>query len=287
MIRNKTARVSIVIPVYNEADQLDACLQAIVAQTNEPYEVIVVDNNSTDTTVAVAERYDFVKVLCEPRQGVVHARNRGFNAARGDIIGRIDADTSLPSDWVSTVSLLFAARPIDAVSGSISYYDTALARAIARVDLFFRRQISRGMGDEVFLYGANMAIRRSAWLRVRESTCLRGGLHEDYDLAIHAHERGAKVVFDERLQATTTLRRFDMKTREFWHYVWLNPHTYALHGRKSQRHMYPAMALLVMFYWLLKALHRGYDVETMHFSWQRLLGEEPVQARVNPATFVD
>lgn len=265
---------------------MDVCLQAIARQTIKPAEVLVVDNNSTDNTVLVAKRYAFVTLLREPLQGVVYARNRGFDAARGDIIGRIDADTTLPADWVKTVQTLFADQSIDALSGAVSYYDIALPKAIAHVDLFFRLQISRGMGDEVFLYGANMAIRRASWLRTRKTVCLKGGLHEDYDLAIHAQEAGAKVVFDKRLLATTTLRRFDMETREFWHYVWLNPHTYAAHGRRSQRHMYPAMTLLVVFYWLLKALHRGYDVESMRFSWQKLLGPS-VPARVNPATFVD
>jgi glycosyltransferase involved in cell wall biosynthesis len=286
MIQNKALRVSIVIPVYNEADHLDACLQAIAQQSSNPLEVIVVDNNSTDDTVAIVGRYSFVTLLHETRQGVVYARNRGFNAARGEIIGRIDADTLLPVNWVATLQELFRNDGVDALSGSVDYYDIALAKAVARVDLFFRLQIARGMGNEVFLYGANMAIRRSSWLRVRSSACLAGGLHEDYDLAIHAYDAGLQVVFDKRLHATTTLRRFDMETRAFWYYVWLNPHTYALHGRKSQRHMYPAMLLLVLFYWLLKALHRGYDVETMHFSWQKLLGPT-ASARVNPATFVD
>jgi glycosyltransferase involved in cell wall biosynthesis len=286
MIQNKKPRVSIVIPVYNEADQLDVCLQAIARQTVKPVEVLVVDNNSTDDTVSVASRYGFVTLLHESLQGVVYARNRGFNAALGDVIGRIDADTTLPPDWVATLSDLFADQTVDAVSGSVSYYDIALPRAVARVDLFFRQQIARGMGEEVFLYGANMALRRTSWLKARDSICLKGGVHEDYDLAIHLEDARERVVFDGRLRASTTLRRFDMESRAFWYYVWLQPHTYAIHGRKSQRHMYPAMILLSVFYWLLKALHRGYDVEAMRFSWQKLL-DPAVPARVNPATFVD
>src|SRR4051812_42172740 len=102
--------VSIVIPVYNEADQLAACLQAIARQTVRPLEVIVVDNNSTDGTAAIAKRFPFVRLLTEKKQGVVHARNTGFKATRGGIIGRIDADTILPPTWVAQVQTIFTAK---------------------------------------------------------------------------------------------------------------------------------------------------------------------------------
>src|SRR5689334_10679087 len=106
-MKKYSMKTSIVIPVYNEAAQLGACLRAIAQQTVKPLEVIVVDNNSTDGTRAVAEAYDFVTVLEEPRQGVVHARSRGFDAARGDIIARIDADSILPADWLANVETVF------------------------------------------------------------------------------------------------------------------------------------------------------------------------------------
>jgi glycosyltransferase involved in cell wall biosynthesis len=56
MIQSNIRRVSIVIPVYNEAPRLGACLEAIALQTAAPYEVIVVDNNSSDGTREVAAR---------------------------------------------------------------------------------------------------------------------------------------------------------------------------------------------------------------------------------------
>src|SRR5215218_5513436 len=117
MIQSKSLRVSIVVPVYNEGAQLAACLEAIAAQRSVPYEVIVVDNNSTDDTIAVAKSFNFVKLLRESRQGVVHARNRGFDAARGQIIARIDADTVLPPGWTGQVQATFQNSGVSAVSG--------------------------------------------------------------------------------------------------------------------------------------------------------------------------
>lgn len=279
-------RITIVIPVYNEAEHLGACLEAIAEQRLAPYEVIIVDNNSSDETTVVAKSFPFVTLLHESRQGVVHARNRGFNAARGDIIGRIDADTILPPNWTENVATIFGDQAIDAVSGAVTYYDLPYIKLTSRIDLFFRQAIARGMGKEVFLYGANMAIRRQAWLKARSAMCQDGGLHEDFDLAIHAEEAGARVVFDQRLKAAVSLRRIDVSWRNFREYALLSPRTYARHGRTSQRHMYPAVGLVTSFYWLIKLLHRSYDTDSLSFSWQKLLA--PVEnVRPNPATFVD
>ena len=100
---NKPLTLSIVIPAYNEENHLKTCLDSIAAQIDRPEEVIVVDNNSTDKTALIAQSYPFVTLLKEPRQGVVFARDKGFNAAKSQIIGRIDADSVLPPDWVTKV----------------------------------------------------------------------------------------------------------------------------------------------------------------------------------------
>jgi glycosyltransferase involved in cell wall biosynthesis len=174
MIQSSTLRVSIVIPVYNEAAQLGACLAAIAAQTIKPYQVIVVDNNSDDATAAIAASYDFVTLLREPKQGVVHARARGFDAARGEIIARIDGDSLLPTDWVACVQTVFNERAIDAVSGMALYYNVAAAPLFNAIDLFFRRRLSWQLKDRVYLWGANMALRREAWKQFASvAVCMR------------------------------------------------------------------------------------------------------------------
>src|SRR5581483_7315847 len=100
---NKTLTLTIVIPVFNEEDHIAACLSAIAAQTAAPDEVIVVDNNSSDKTPQIAASYPFVRLIKARKQGVLFARNKGFDAAKSDIIGRIDADSLLPSRWVEIV----------------------------------------------------------------------------------------------------------------------------------------------------------------------------------------
>jgi glycosyltransferase involved in cell wall biosynthesis len=266
-------KVSIVIPVYNEAQRITACLEAIARQTVMPYEVIVVDNNSTDDTVAAVQRFPFVTVITAKRQGVVHARNRGFNAARGDIIGRIDADTWIPTDWVETLQTLFQ-DDIDAVSGAVSYHDIPVRRLLSAVDLTLRRQAAKSMGDEVFLLGANMAVRRTAWHVAKRNLCARGGMHEDFDLAIHLSEASFRVCFREELTASISARCLDDTVKDFWTYALLSPGTYAQHNVRAGRHMYLIVVLVLLFHVPLRALYRGANQNQMYH-------------RVNPATFVD
>lgn len=278
--------VSIVIPVYNEAAQLPACLEAIARQTVRPAEVIVVDNNSTDGTVSTARHYPFVTVVREIRQGVVHARDRGFQMASGDIIGRIDADTVITDNWVATVQRIFETGPVDAVTGAARYHDMAWSPLLNCIDLVLRRYLARVLGREVALQGANMAIRRSVWQAIRPYLCHASGMHEDFDIGIHANERGYNVVFDESLVVALGYRQAEGCFEDFSAYLLLNPRTYAIHGLRSYRHMYPLIYLAMAFYLPIKILHRGYNAKTKRFSWSRLVRAKN-DLRVNPGTFVD
>jgi glycosyltransferase involved in cell wall biosynthesis len=282
-------KISIVIPVYNEAERLGACLEAIAAQTVAPHEVVVVDNNSTDDTMAIACRYPFVRLIREPRQGVVYARTAGFNVARGDILGRIDGDSIIAPDWVATVQRIFQEDPgLAAVSGAVNYYGMALSGVVDVCDLFIRRRIARLMGRDVALQGANLALRRKAWLKVRGDLCSRGNLHEDFDLAIHLVRAGYRNKFDERLRVLLDFQRVNMGWRGFNKYVWLSPQSYSQHHLKSQRHMYPIVIFLSMVYGPLKLLHRAYDPELKRGTWQQLVSPaQPSVIRPNPALFVD
>lgn len=279
--------VSIIIPAYNEEGHLALCLDSIARQTVKPLEVIVVDNNSTDGTVAVASRYPFVTVLHEPRQGVAYARDRGFNAARGDIIGRIDGDSMVSADWVETVVSIFAGdKNLAATSGRMRYYDVAWSEGVNAIDLFVRRRFARLLGREVALQAANMAIRRDVWHKVKSSLCYRSGLHEDFDLAIHTNWQNFDVTFDERLVASISARMADRTPMDFFRYVWLNPRSYTSHGVRSGRHIYPVAILVLLFYLPLRLMHRGYDHQEKRFSLKALLAYRDA-SRVNPATFID
>lgn len=283
MIQNKRPLVSIVIPVYNEAEQLGVCLEAIAAQTVTPYEVIVVDNNSTDGTAAATRRFGFVTLLQESKQGVVHARNHGFDTAKGEIIARIDADTILPLGWIAQVQSIFQSPTrVSAVSGAPHYYDFPLARLADAVDWPLRARLARKLKRTNFLWGANMAVRRSDWLKVRGVLCSAQGMHEDFDLGIHLQEYGLDVVYDEQLVAGVSSRRIDNRFRSFVRYTLVSPRTYALHGLRSRYHMYPTLFVCWACYLPARLIYRAYNPTTKSYSLGQLLSAS--SGRVDPTT---
>ena len=115
-------RFSVVVPAYNEAAYLGRALESLQHQDYDgTYEIIVVDNNSTDDTAAIAAGYG-VRVVRERQQGVCAARQRGVDCASGEIIISTDADTTQPRDWLRTIDARFAAsdRTV-AVAGPCRY----------------------------------------------------------------------------------------------------------------------------------------------------------------------
>lgn len=277
--------VSIVIPVYNEEQQLAACLDSIARQTVKPFEVIVVDNNSTDNTVAIARSYSFVRLLHETQQGVVHARNRGFYAARGDIIGRLDTDTRLSANWVERIIHIFSDPAIDAVSGSIGFHDVPFSAFFSNIDGFFRRYLARNLArhDQLFLYGSNMAMRKAAWQHIANDLCNNHSFHEDIDMAAHFAATPFVIAFDSQLRVEVSARRIDSSPASYYNYVLANSRTYAAHDLKGRYYMYPVEWLTIIFYAPLRVLYRSYEVSTGRFSWSHFI-RPSYQQRVSPVS---
>jgi len=87
------ASVSVVVPAHQAAAYLGECLASIVGQTRPPDEVIVVDDGSTDDTVAIATSFGpLVQVISTPHLGAANARNVAINAANGNVVAMCDAD---------------------------------------------------------------------------------------------------------------------------------------------------------------------------------------------------
>ncbi|HKR81972.1 MAG TPA: glycosyltransferase family 2 protein [Candidatus Saccharimonadales bacterium] len=286
----RTARptVSLVIPAYNEESHLGACLEAVAAQTVRPLEVIVVDNNSTDDTANIARRYPFVTLLREPRQGVVYARDAGFNAARGDIIGRTDADSILAPNWVEELQKAFVDPAVEATSGVVEYRDVGCKKAFDVIDKRFRFFLAgrTAARHELFLYGVTMGVRRSAWHAVRGDVCHERHMHEDLDLAAHMSRRRQRVTFTPNMHASIAPRQAASGLKEYNKYVWSGPRVYAEHGLRSQCFMYPMAVFTSVLYLPIHLLYKGYNPTTRRFSLRYALRATSAPTRVSPVSDV-
>ncbi|HSA84451.1 MAG TPA: glycosyltransferase family 2 protein [Patescibacteria group bacterium] len=201
--------VSVVIPAFNEEQYLKRCLQSIFTQEIAPDEVIAVNNNSTDKTVSIAQQFP-VRIIYETQQGMIQARNRGFNEATSEIIARTDADTRVPRDWIKKIKQHFEDERVVAVSGTATTYDAinnlskhAMLQTLKSYTVIMRKVLGHDC-----MIGPNMAIRATTWEKIKNSVCLNNNdVHEDIDLSIHLAAFG-KIIFDKTLVVNSSSRRF-------------------------------------------------------------------------------
>lgn len=192
--------VSVVIPVRDDADELRACLAALAGQTHPPLEVVVVDNGSSDDSVAVALAAG-ARVVTEPRVGIPHAAATGYDAARGEVIARLDADSRPRPDWVEQVAAAFAAGDVDAVTGPGRFHDVpwVLRGVAAVVYLGAYYVLTRLAIANTPLWGSSMALRADVWQRASSQVHRDADVHDDMDLAFVLGPR-ARVRFVRSLR---------------------------------------------------------------------------------------
>lgn len=177
--------VSVVIPSRDDAEALRTCLDLLARQSVAPFEVVVVDNGSSDGTVELARSLGAV-VVEEPRVGIPSAAAAGYDAARGDVIARLDADSRPGRRWVERVARSMRDPRRDAVTGVGTFYDLPrpLGGAVAALYLAAYYVLSHLALGHTVLWGSSMAMRRRTWLAVRDDVHRDDPeLHDDMDLA--------------------------------------------------------------------------------------------------------
>ena len=204
-------KVSIVIPAHNEEASLAATLEKVLALKYPCFEVIVVDNASTDRTAEIASRYP-VRLVREEQKGLLHARERGRVEATGDIIANIDADCLPDARWLDRGVRRFDDERIVGVSGPYYYFDGQ--RTFRNISLFVQKYLyaltSRVMqffGRTGILIGGNTLIRADA-LRAAggyDTSIIFYG--EDTNTARKLSGQG-KTVFMPDFVMPTSARRF-------------------------------------------------------------------------------
>jgi len=161
--------ISVVLCTYNRCELMAAALHSVCEQTldRSRYEIIVVDNNSTDRTkqhvLEVSRRYPHVRYCFEGKQGASHGRNTGVQAARGQYIACIDDDCTVPREWLSIAQEIIAREAPRLFGGPYRpFYISQKPRwYLDRYGSLDGGSVARAFGDEEYLPGTNLFIRRS------------------------------------------------------------------------------------------------------------------------------
>jgi len=217
--------VSLVIPAYNEEKYLPLCLESIKKQDYaEQYEVIVVDNASNDNTARIALDWG-AKVVYESKRSPACARQKGAEAATGEIIVFIDADTQAPTYWLSTIVSRFARDPeMVVISGPYVYCDAGRIAKIfsyinfisITIDQLFRKVVNKGSA----VWGCNFAVRRSALLKVGGFDTSIKFYGEEYELSLRLKKAGRGTIIP-RLFVLTSARRLKRigVVNQYWNWI--------------------------------------------------------------------
>ncbi len=268
-------RMSLVIPVFNEEDSIALCLTAVAQQSRPFDEVIVVDNGCTDDTMAIVETFraqlPFV-TLHEPVPGVGPARKAGLDAATGDVLCRIDADTRLDRHWARRAELTFDSESeTSAVTGGLITHDSPID-GCQRAGLVkaAKKSLRSGTVDGATLAGCNMALRSDAWRSAQPHLKDAPRTHEDLDLHCALRTAGYSVRWQPAMVGAISWRRFAGPIRSNVEYLMCTIRTYRLHGDRRLVARQIAMVPVNLIFLLVARLLVGpFDPETRRWSLRR------------------
>ncbi|MCL4416910.1 MAG: glycosyltransferase family 2 protein [Actinobacteria bacterium] len=225
-------KISVVIPAHNEEKYIERCLKSLMDQDEKADEIIVVNSNCTDRTIEICKNYP-VTILDEFEKGIIPARNKGFNAASGEIIARCDADTIVPKDWIKKIKQHFINKDIVAVGGPVMFFDLPLKTPLLANGYSVAH---KKLYKNHVLLGANMAVKKSAWDEIKNKTALKDKhVHEDIDLAFLLGTVG-EVLFDRKMVMSTSGRRIKKKPHSFFvEYPIRLVKTYRRHSKNGKK----------------------------------------------------
>jgi glycosyltransferase involved in cell wall biosynthesis len=195
-------RISVIIPVFNEADNLAVCLRALLRSRRRPDECIVVDDGSTDSSCSVAEEFGVTTISTGGRFGPAKARNIGARKADGELLVFVDADVAIHSDALELISCRFNAEPsLDALSGA---YDDSpscprLVSQFKNLMHSFVHRLGKARADS-FWCGCG-AVKREVYLEHGglDETYLRPAI-EDIEFGYRLRLSGCELALDPQIQ---------------------------------------------------------------------------------------
>ncbi len=167
----KTPFVSVIIPVYNDAERLQACLEVLEQQTypQTAFEVVVVDNGSQENMQTVVDQFQQAVMFTELQTGSYAARNKGISVSQGEIIAFTDSDCIPANDWIAQgVANLFKSPDCGLIAGKINMFFRNPERltAVELYEKMFAFDQKTNVSKKKFGVTANLFTSRSVFEKV-------------------------------------------------------------------------------------------------------------------------
>lgn len=202
-------QLSVVIPHLNAPHALAYCLAALARQAGDgvDFEVIVVDNGSTELPEEICAAYPFVQCTQEATPGPGPARSRGVGLARADVVAFIDCDCIAQPGWITGIARYFNENPdTDVIGGDvrISRADVSAPTSIEAYESVYGYRMELYILRDGYAATCNMAVRRNVFRKVGDF----GGITiaEDMDWGKRATAMGMKTRYVPEIRVETPAR---------------------------------------------------------------------------------
>ncbi len=211
--------ISVVVCTYNRPELLRDVIESLLHQSlgDTEYEIVIVDNNSTDSTPEVVLEYSRnhqnVRYVLETKQGLSNARNRGWREAHGEFVAYLDDDCKAPDQWLSTAKKLIVREAPDVVGGPYYafYHSTKPLWWKDSYRSIEHAETARELVDGEYLSGGNIIFCKEILEKL-------GGFDPRYGMA------GDKLAFGEETVLLKKIRRDYPNTK-----IYYDPALYVYH----------------------------------------------------------
>lgn len=180
-------RISVIVPLYNQAQYVNDCIDSLLDQTRSPHEIIVVNDGSTDESLKMVDRYPNIKLINQVNKGLSAARNTGIMHATGDYVLPLDADDIAMPELIEKISEVAHLTGADIISPSFKEFGIRQTKII----LMPSPQLEDFKTGNRIAYCS--AVKRSALLEVGGYSPRMWAGWEDYHLWFDLLSRGKQI----------------------------------------------------------------------------------------------
>ncbi len=187
-------KVGLYVPCFNAEKTLRRCLESILKQTFPIYEVLVIDDGSTDASARIASEYPVKIIQNKENSGLAYTRNKAINHISSEYVASLDADCEPSADWLSNLMSFFSTRLVVGVGGKLIEVNK-----LSAPDRWRCVHMSQQWGDDTknppFLFGSNNVFRKNVLLEANLYDEKYRTNYEDVDLGRRLRALGYSLVY--------------------------------------------------------------------------------------------